>query len=295
MSDNTAREQLTSTMSQQKDATSDSSAQSSCARDTPTPGESTQSSAISVADGKEPQTVGYEEGPSRPITPRPASTWPKASKEVNDKQDLDSQLAKDKIYIKTALGNHPSKPKHGSQSPEPEEGSVTPVAPDQGLRVLTKEEFQKIYQREAKVMTQRLEAREIQRMCNPTPSNDAKFSGYWEQELLPRVVRILEEKVQGAYHINVRMGDGPDERVIDLVTKGNCAKQYGHLLESAKNEILPEEFSTKTRFDFRGGKRIRCVDGNGSYPFLQSDRSTILEVRNPRHYGDPVIPRQSGR
>lgn len=67
-------------------------------------------------------------------------------------------------------------------------------------------------------MNQRLRAREIQRMCNPTPSDDAKFNEYWEKELLPKVVEILEENVPGAYHINVRMVNGSDERIIDLLT-----------------------------------------------------------------------------
>lgn len=61
------------------------------------------------------------------------------------------------------------------------------------------------------------------------------------------------------------------------------------MLEREKNKILPEEFSTKTLFDFRGGKRVHCVDGIDSQSSVTPDNSTTSGAENPGRYDDPVM------
>lgn len=124
--------------------------------------------------------------------------------------------------------------------------------------------------------------------------HEARFTECWEQNLLPEIVKILNNNVQGAYSINVRKGDGPDQRVIDLMTKDNCAKMYSELLEAAKKEHLPEEFRSKTRFDFRSGKRVYCADGSESEASLQTQDSSPFEPRNPHRFEEPVMGDSAG-
>ncbi|KAK8136217.1 hypothetical protein PG984_004157 [Apiospora sp. TS-2023a] len=281
--------QLARTMSGPDETISGSSARSSSTRNTPTPSQSTQSSRTSVVVDKQQPVAEYEEGQSRPITPKPAYTWPMMSKEDSGKHALDAQLAKDKVYIKTTPANCLPGPTFGSQALGTKEGSAAPVTPSSGPESLAKEEFQKIYQREARAMTRRLKAREIQRMCHVTPSNDTEFSEYWEQSLLPQVVHILESNIQGAYHINVRKGHGPNERVIDVTTKENCARVYSEQLKAAKNRVLPEDLSSKTQFDFRDGERVYCIGEINVHAPLLPDVATT-PVANPHYYGDnPVM------
>ncbi|KAK7966805.1 uncharacterized protein PG986_001082 [Apiospora aurea] len=131
-------------------------------------------------------------------------------------------------------------------------------------------------------------------MLNPNTNNEAKFTEYWEQKLLPQIVDILGANIQGTYSINVRRGDGPDQRVIDLMTQGNCAKKYSDVLEAAKNELLPEEFSSKTQFDFRSGKCAYCVDDTDSQTSSQVDYSAHYLGGNPHHYKTPVMGDSAG-
>ncbi|KAK8002694.1 hypothetical protein PG989_002413 [Apiospora arundinis] len=240
-----------------------------------------EEAASSMTDGTVPytfQTAGPEEGPSRPITPRPTFTWPMTSKEDGTKQAPNTQSVKDKILIQAALARPPTKPTNGCPLPASEEGSATPVAP--------------IPVPEAEIMTQMLPRHkdsDIQGKPNPTPSNEARFIDCWENKLLPNIVKILDNNIQGAYSINVRRGLEPDQRVIDLMTQGNCAKNHSEKLEDAKSEHLLEEFRTKTLFDFRSGKRGYCVDDTGSEASWQSHSSTRSLIGNRRHYSIPVM------
>ncbi|KAK8002330.1 UBX domain-containing protein [Apiospora arundinis] len=79
-----------------------------------------------------------------------------------------------------------------------------------------------------------------------------------------RIVQILEANVQGAYVINILKGARSGERVIDLMSKENCAQGHSDLFESAKNGLLPEEFRTNTIFDFRGGELVYLAESNAS-------------------------------
>ena len=97
-----------------------------------------------------------------------------------------------------------------------------------------------------------------------TPNNETTFSKFWEHKLLPSIVQILEANVQGAYAINVLKGARSGERVINLMSKENCAQGHSDLFESAKNELLPEEFRTNTIFDFRGGELVYLAESNAS-------------------------------
>ncbi|KAK8036799.1 hypothetical protein PG994_015296 [Apiospora phragmitis] len=98
----------------------------------------------------------------------------------------------------------------------------------------------------------------------PTPNNDTTFSKFWEHKLLPRIVQILEANVQGAYVINILKGARSGERVINIMSKENCAQGHSDLFESAKNGLLPEEFRTNTIFDFRGGELVYLAESNTS-------------------------------
>ncbi|KAK7954063.1 zinc finger protein [Apiospora saccharicola] len=289
MSDNIVPGQLAPTILGPVETTSDSSVRSSPTTTTTIRSLPTQSSTTSVVAGKEQPAAGRDEGPSRPVTPKPAYTWPTMAKEDSEKQSLDDQLAKDKVYIKKTPANCLPGPTFVSQALGTKEVSAIPVAPSSRPESSVKEEFQKMYRREARFMTQRLKAREIQRMCHITPSNDTEFSEYWEQSLLPQVVHILESNIQGAYHINVRKGHGPHERVIDVTTKDNCARVYSEQLKAAKDMVLPEDLSSKTQFDFRDGERVYCIgELNVHAPLLPDDATTT--VANPHYYGDnPVM------
>ncbi|KAK8034309.1 hypothetical protein PG993_009304 [Apiospora rasikravindrae] len=177
MSDNTAPETPVPTMLKPDEPISDLSAQSPCVKDTPVRCGSTQDTVSPVKKDKEPQPAGGEDGPSRPITPKPASTWPKTSKEDAENQVSETQLAKDKVLI-SARTMSPAQDKHDSNPLEAEEGSLIPIAPSHESKSLTKEETQRAYQREIKAMTRSLKVREIQRMLNSTPSNEAKFTEF---------------------------------------------------------------------------------------------------------------------
>ncbi|KAK6855945.1 hypothetical protein PG995_008096 [Apiospora arundinis] len=248
------------------------SSRNSNERGTPISSKSTQSPASSVTEGTVPytfQTAEPEEGPSRPITPRPTFTWPMMSKEYGNKQALNIQVA---------LARPLTEPRNGYPSPESEEDSTTPIAPSPVPEV--------------KVMTPKLRghrAGDIRRKPNSTSSNEARFIDCWENKLLPNVVKILDDNIHGAYSINVRRGLEPNQRVIDLMTQGNCAKKHSEKLEDAKSEHLPEEFRTKTLFDFRSGKRGYCVDDTGSEASWQSHSSTRSLVGNRRRYSIPVM------
>ncbi|KAK7935841.1 DNA polymerase epsilon subunit 1 [Apiospora marii] len=124
--------------------------------------------------------------------------------------------------------------------------------------------------------------------------HEARFTECWEEKLLPEIVKILNNNTQGAYSINVRKGNGPDQRVIDLMTKDNCAKMYSELLEAAKKEHLPEEFRSKTHFDFRSGKRVYCADESGSETSLQAPDSAHFRPRNPHRFDEPVMGDSAG-
>ncbi|KAK8030711.1 hypothetical protein PG990_000445 [Apiospora arundinis] len=278
---NTTQDKPVSTMLDPDEPNSVPSSRNSNEGGTPMSSRSTQSPASSITEGIVPypfQIAGPEDGPSRPITPRPTFTWPMTSKEDGNKQALNLQSAKDKIPIQAPLARPLTEPSNGCPSPESEEGSATPIAP----RPVS----------EAKVMTQmlpRYKASNIQGKSNPTSSNEARFIDCWENKLLPNIVKILDDNIQGAYSINVRRGLEPDQRVIDLMTQGNCAKKHSEKLEDAKSEHLPEEFRTKTLFDFRSGKRGYCVDDTGSEVSWQSHRSTRSLVGNQRRYSIPVM------
>ncbi|KAK8066274.1 hypothetical protein PG997_013021 [Apiospora hydei] len=285
MSKNTVRERPVPTMSKPDGTITDSLAQGPCAKGTPIPCDSTQDTVLSIKEVKEPRPAGID-GPSRPTTPKPASTWPKASNDDTEKEVQQTQLAKDKVLI-TAQKMSLAQSQHGTKPWEAKEVSPTTIAPGH-------EENQKAYQREIKAMTRSLKVREIQRMLSPNPNNEVKFTEYWEQKLLPQIVDILEANIQGTYSINVRRGYGPDQRVIDLMTQGNCAKKYSDVLEAAKNELLPEEFSSTTQFDFRSGKHVYCVDDADSQISSQVDYSAHCLVGNPHHYNVPVMGDSAG-
>ncbi|KAK8034308.1 hypothetical protein PG993_009303 [Apiospora rasikravindrae] len=78
------------------------------------------------------------------------------------------------------------------------------------------------------------------------------------------------------------------------MTLGNCAKKYSDVLEAAKNELLPEEFSSKTHFDFRSGKRAYCFDDTDSQASSQASYSAQCLVGNPHHYEVPVMGDSAG-
>jgi hypothetical protein len=260
----------------------------------------TESSATSfqTQKSKELAVRGIEETLDRPTTPSKATTWPRLSKDNTDDQDDERRLAKeakDKIFV-SHIPDRVDPTENGiDHTGENLETIRMPVHVDGGTKqrssTVTKsnavgiEELKKRYPTTG--MTRALLAAKMQRMRPPVSIKDsAQFVRMWEQKLLPELTQILDQHGVGSYSINVRKGKETGYRVIDVMTEGNAGKKVDSLFESKRDTIFPKDLSSRTHFEFRGGKRGPCASSYAS----SSQRSATHGIPgNPRRYSIPVM------
>ncbi|KAM0820258.1 hypothetical protein AB5N19_06077 [Seiridium cardinale] len=228
--------------------------------------ESMDASPADLTASSSLQPTAMDKSAGRPTTPTKTTTWPRSKTEEPLRENISEEekeirKAKDKFFTSHISEQSLQEPKHEVvqedvkpplqlQEPKGSFPSANEVA-------LLKERMKMRYS--PVVMTRSLETVEAQRARSGDQENAAEFIEHWENDLLPELARLLDKTVTGPYSINIRTGKELGHRIIDVMTNANDGKKLETAFEKKKDELFPADLSSKTTFEFRGGKRRNCV------------------------------------
>ncbi|KAI0108827.1 hypothetical protein F4776DRAFT_667966 [Hypoxylon sp. NC0597] len=125
--------------------------------------------------------------------------------------------------------------------------------------------------------------------ANSTSAEDSKqFVKIWELDLLPKLEDILDSNVEGEYSINVRRGEKPGYRIIEIMTAEDVAIGVRSLLENSKKENLKGDIGSRTSMRIRLGTIEFLTDEALSRRSTQSEDSWDDPI-NTRRYTNPLM------
>ncbi|KAI1370834.1 hypothetical protein F4677DRAFT_451016 [Hypoxylon crocopeplum] len=124
-----------------------------------------------------------------------------------------------------------------------------------------------------------------------------QFVKIWELDLLPKLEKVLDEKVQGTYSINVRRGDQDGHRTIEIMTAEEATDEVRTLLEECKDQYLDGDIGSRTTMRICVGSIEFLVNEAPSRSSTPSEDNWQSPI-NTRRYSNPVMgdsvgPRQA--
>ncbi|KAI0008273.1 hypothetical protein F4779DRAFT_588041 [Xylariaceae sp. FL0662B] len=144
-------------------------------------------------------------------------------------------------------------------------------------------------------MALQLQVLRVQKQTESNPVQDSKqFVKTWELELLPKLEQILDDSVRGEYSVNVRRGQQPGHRIIDIMTAEVVPDYARKSLWESKDSLLSDDLRSRTSIEIRIGEIEYLADRPVNRTSSQSSEDHWHPPINTCRYSNPVMGDSTG-